>query len=89
METSQKTTANRESLERAIAMQTDTIKMYLESIRDKAEAALDRLDRLNTISFVNSDVNGIGSDFTRVTQAIEARATFKQVLDFMFAEEVK
>lgn len=75
---------NRDSLERAIAIENMKIESLLTVIAAKAQAANERLAKTGTANVVDSNINGIGRDYDELIQSIERKNTFQQMIDYVF-----
>lgn len=75
---------NRDSIERAIAMEDAKIANLLNEIAHKAMVAAQRLAETGTANVVDSNINGIGRDYDELIQTIERKNTFQQVATYIF-----
>ena len=77
---------NRHMTERAVQLANKQIGNQLEEIIKKATAALARLNDTGTANYVDSNINGIGSDYDEMIRTIERKNSFQQMLDYVFTE---
>lgn len=80
---------NRSKVERAVRTENQNIENHLDEIIKKANKALERLLETGTANYVDSNINGIGSDFQELIRSIERKNTYQQMIDYVFTVEIE